>query len=59
MKEFGVLSIFLLILTSGAAWFTHIIHCLLTAKYILLVAGALIAPVGVIHGIGLWFGVNW
>lgn len=42
-----------------AAWITHIVHCLMAAKYILLVAGALIAPVGVIHGVGLWFGVSW
>ena len=42
-----------------AAWFTHVIHCLMTAKYLLLIAGAFIAPVGVIHGIGLWFGVQW
>ena len=41
------------------AWVTHIIHCLLTAKYLLLIAGAVIFPVGIIHGVGLWFGVNW
>ena len=40
-------------------WFTHIIHCLIAAKYLLLIAGAFIFPVGVIHGVGLWFGVNW
>jgi len=44
---------------SIAAWLTHIIHCLSTVKYLLLIAGALIAPVGVIHGVGLWFGVSW
>ncbi len=46
-------------LTSIAAWVTHVIHCLMAAKYILLLVGALIAPIGVIHGIGLWFGVSW
>ena len=46
-------------LISIGAWFTHIIHCLFTAKYLLLIAGALIAPVGVIHGIGIWAGVQW
>ncbi len=45
--------------TIVGGWLTHIIHCLLTAKYVLLVAGAFIFPVGVIHGVGLWFGVNW
>ena len=42
-----------------AAWVTHIIHCLLQAKYVLLIAGALVAPVGIIHGVGIWFDVNW
>lgn len=41
------------------AWFTHIVHCLVHAKYLLLIAGGFIFPVGVIHGIGIWFGVNW
>ena len=42
-----------------AAWITHIIHCLITAKYLLLIAGAFIFPVGIIHGVGLWFGAAW
>ena len=48
-----------LMFTLVAAWFTHIIHCLIAGKYLLLIAGAFIAPVGVIHGIGLWFGIQW
>jgi hypothetical protein len=50
---------FIAVLLSIAAWLTHIIHCLITAKYLLLIAGALVAPVGVIHGIGIWFGASW
>lgn len=42
-----------------AAWATHIIHCLIYAKYLLLIAGAFMFPVGIIHGAGLWFGVTW
>ena len=42
-----------------AAWLTHIIVCLVKAKYLLLIAGAFVFPVGVIHGVGLWFGVSW
>ena len=48
-----------MVLGSIAAWFTHIISCLATGKYILLIAGAFVFPVGIIHGIGLWFGVDW
>jgi len=55
MKIFGFSVAFMFI----AAWITHIITCLVQAKYLLLIAGALIAPVGVIHGIGIWFGVSW
>ena len=47
------------ILTMVAAWLTHIFHCLIAGKYLLLIAGAFIAPVGVIHGIGLFFGIAW
>ena len=46
-------------LTMVGAWLTHIFHCLFASKYLLLIAGAFIAPVGVIHGIGLWFGFQW
>jgi len=44
------------ILISLAALVTHIVVCIQTANWILLFAGILAAPVGVIHGIGHWFG---
>jgi len=56
MQYILLLSIGLMFL---AAWVTHIVTCLIQAKYLLLIAGAFIAPVGVIHGIGIWFGVSW
>lgn len=40
-----------------AGWVTHIIVCLKTAAWGFLIAGAIFAPIGVIHGIGLWFNV--
>lgn len=46
-------------ITVVAAWVTHVIHCLVAAKYLLLIAGAFVFPVGIIHGIGLWWGVSW
>tara|TARA_R110002050_G_scaffold10642_4_gene36290 strand:+ start:1757 stop:1924 length:168 start_codon:yes stop_codon:yes gene_type:complete len=55
MNVFGYSVAFMFI----AAWFTHIITCLIQAKYLLLIAGAFIAPVGIIHGIGIWFGASW
>ena len=39
-----------------AAWFTHIIHCLSEEAWGFLIAGAIMFPIAIIHGIGLWFG---
>lgn len=39
-----------------AAWLTHIITCLSHAMWGFLIAGALLFPIGVIHGIMIWFG---
>ena len=52
-------SIIILYIALVGAWLTHIVSCLLHGKYMLLIAGAFIFPVGVIHGIGLWFGIDW
>lgn len=46
-----------LVLTSIAAWVTHVIICIKTASWLFLIAGAIMAPIGVIHGIGAWFSV--
>jgi hypothetical protein len=45
------------ILTAVAAMVTHIIVCLKTASYLLLIAGAIMPPIGVIHGWGIWLGL--
>ena len=51
----GILG-FSLILTLVAGWVTHVIICIQASTWILLLTGAIVAPVGVIHGIGHWFG---
>lgn len=38
------------------AWVTHVIVCIKAASWLLLLVGALVVPVGVIHGTGVWFG---
>tara|TARA_S200002703_G_scaffold159819_1_gene174908 strand:+ start:457 stop:639 length:183 start_codon:yes stop_codon:yes gene_type:complete len=53
------LCVLLAVLPCIGAWLTHIVHCLMHAKYLLLLAGGVIAPIGVIHGFGLWLGVAW
>lgn len=39
-----------------AAWITHVIVCIKASAWVLLLFGCFVAPIGVIHGIGVWFG---
>ncbi len=45
-----------IIIGSIAGMITHIVVCLQDQNWILLIAGAIAAPIGIIHGIGHWFG---
>jgi len=47
----------LIFIAALCGWATHIITCLGDGLWGFLVAGALFFPIGVIHGIGIWFGV--
>lgn len=40
-----------------AAWLTHIIVCIKAQLWIFLLAGAIFAPIGVVHGLGVWAGI--
>ena len=46
---FGILLIY-------SAWLTSIVFCATNGQRPLLIAGAAFFPVGVVHGIGVWFG---
>jgi hypothetical protein len=46
-----------LILSSIAAWVTHVVHTLINGEWGFLIAGAILAPIGVIHGWLIWFGI--
>ena len=39
-----------------AAWLTHVIVSIGDHAWGLLIAGAILFPIGIIHGIGVWFG---
>jgi hypothetical protein len=39
-----------------AAWLTSIVFCSANGQRSLLIVGATFFPVGVVHGIGVWFG---
>jgi len=37
-------------------WFYHLYYCFTNKEYVLLLVGALIAPIGWIHGLGAFLG---
>jgi hypothetical protein len=53
----AVWALFLLLFASVAAWVTHVIVCIKASAWIMLAFGCIVAPVGVIHGVGVWLGV--
>ncbi|MCX6783351.1 MAG: hypothetical protein NTZ20_05215 [Candidatus Levybacteria bacterium] len=48
-----------IMITLLAAWTTNIIYCIFTDKMLMLIASAILFPVGMIHGIMLWFIGLW
>jgi len=55
MKDFWVGA--LIIMWAILSWFTHVVVCISTGKWIFLLAGAIFFPIGCIHGTGVWLGV--
>lgn len=51
----SLISIMALMVFLGA-WLTHVVVCFKTASWGFLIAGALMFPVAIVHGIGIWFG---
>jgi hypothetical protein len=45
--------IFILLLP--IAWFIHVIFCIATGSWLLLIAGAIFFPIGVVHWFIIWF----
>ena len=52
----GFIVAILAILVGMAAWFTHVVNCIKDEQWFLLVIGLLAAPIGWVHGLGIWFG---
>jgi hypothetical protein len=42
--------------TTYSAWLTHIVNCAGDKLWGFLVAGAIVFPVGIVHGAGVWVG---
>lgn len=49
----------ILAVTCVAAWLTHVIVTIKAAAWLLLLSGAIFAPIGIVHGISIWFGASW
>ena len=47
---------FALLAVVVVGWISHIVVCFKTAAWGFLIAGALFFPIGIIHGVGTWFG---
>ena len=56
MDNLGWMLGWMLCLVTFCAWLTHVVFCLSSAAWGFLIAGALLFPIGIIHGVGLWFG---
>ena len=39
------------------AWFTHLFVCFLDDRWGFLIAGAIMFPIAIVHGVGIWFGI--
>lgn len=52
-------SLISLILAIGAvtAWLTHLFVCFTDDRWGFLIAGAIMFPVAIVHGVGIWLGV--
>lgn len=52
----AISAVLLFAIVCASAWITHIVECLQEGEWGFLIAGALVFPIAVIHGIGVWFG---
>jgi hypothetical protein len=52
----GALLSIALPLVAIAGWVTHVVTCFKLGLWGFLVAGALFFPIGIVHGVGHWFG---
>lgn len=51
----GILG-FTFVILSSAAWLTHLFVCFSDDRWGFLIAGAIMFPIAIVHGIGIWFG---
>ena len=54
---FGSLTGISIIVAAFAAWITHVVVTIKAGAYLLLFVGAFFFPVGIVHGLMIWFGI--
>ena len=52
----GILS-FIFVIAGLTAWFTHLFVCFSDDRWGFLIAGAIMFPIAIVHGIGIWIGI--
>jgi hypothetical protein len=55
----GLTSIVALILLTLGSWGLHVVYTIQHEAYLLLIAGAIMPPVGIVHGWMIMLGVPW
>lgn len=53
----GVLAILLIWGATAAGWLTHVVTTVQDESWLLLIVGAAMFPIGVLHGWGIWAGI--
>lgn len=51
------LAMFVVSVLAFAGWLTHVIHTITNQEWLMLIAGAILVPIGIIHGWGIWLGL--
>jgi len=45
-----------IMIVSTLAWLTHLFVCFTDDRWGFLIAGAIMFPIAIVHGVGIWFG---
>lgn len=53
----GALAFLALFVLFFGAWLTHVITCISDERWGFLIAGAIMFPIAIIHGWGIWLGI--
>lgn len=52
-----ILVLLMVVVWPVASWMTHVVVTIQQEAWGLLIAGALLFPIGIVHGTGVWLGV--